>query len=132
MSNLNSLLGAQWVVAFLLFVLAGMRIVSGLVDPLRNKPKDPRELLTEFSIRYRLVTALAVLTTAALFLDIARLRYHWHVLWMEPNATTSWEFMWRCVWLGSVAWWVCEQYWPVIQQTYHEIRKAVRSGRASL
>lgn len=128
MSDLNSLLGAQWIVAFLLFVLAGARIVSGLIDPLRNKPTALHEFITAFPVRYRLATALAVMTTAALFLDIARLRYNWHILWMEPNSTTRAEFGWRCVWLGSVAWWVGEQYWPVIHQTVSDLKKAVKRG----
>ena len=129
MSDLNSLLGAQWLIASLLFFLAGGRIASGLIDPLRNKPQRWRDLFGVFAVRYRLATALAVLTTALFFLDMARLRYKWHVLWMAPNATTWWELAWRSVWLAMVVWWVGEQCWPVIASTYREIRKTVTHGR---
>lgn len=127
--NLNSLLGAQWVAAFVLFMLAGGRIVSGLIDPLRNKPTAFSEFLSNFAVRYRLATALAVMTTAALFLDIARLRYHWHILWMDPNATTWNEFALRSVWLLCVFWWICEQYVPVMASLYRDVRRTVRNGR---
>jgi hypothetical protein len=65
MSDLNSLIGAQWFAAFVLFMLAGARIVSGLIDPIRNRPASLRKLFATFVVRYRLATALAVLTTAS-------------------------------------------------------------------
>ena len=126
--ELNSLLGAQWVVAFLLFMMVASRIVSGLVDPLRDKPSKLRDFLYKFPVRYRLCTSVAILTTGCLFLDVARLRYHWHVLWMEPNSTTWWEFAWRSVWIASIAWWVGEQYVPALRIRYRDLRGALRHG----